>query len=387
MKTTLIVLLISCICWAIPLAEAQADLTVSGVVTADGSPCPNVTLDVFPYSMYQVSVTDAEGAYAFIVPVGITEVWVRLATPYGYENISPSSESVTVSLSGADVNDVDFEISWAGVDPGQVRGLGYWRHQIAALDHGRGNPQESIADFDVWWSWSGVGSLWAPQPHDLRVSSLFGHSYIGDFQHLVAFFQEYDRNPGSWGWSIWSRAKVHAACLFLNVISFRLQQDEVVSADGGTVSQAMQQVSDQILDGDPSTDEAAKDLAEAISNGRQVAAGVIDINAYDTILYGAPGGLVRPSPAVGGFRVAPNPMVRSSTLHFDLASAGRAAVRVFDVTGRLMRTLLDEELPNGDHSTTWDGRSDLGEIVPNGVYFYRIDTPDGQLTARLVVMH
>jgi flagellar hook assembly protein FlgD len=45
---------------------------------------------------------------------------------------------------------------------------------------------------------------------------------------------------------------------------------------------------------------------------------------------------------------------------------------VFDVSGALVATLMDDALPAGHHQAVWTGRDDRGRAVPSGVYFYRI---------------
>ena len=54
------------------------------------------------------------------------------------------------------------------------------------------------------------------------------------------------------------------------------------------------------------------------------------------------------------------------------------AVRLFDLNGRLVRTLLESTvLPAGTHDVTIDGRGRGGESLPSGVYFYRVETVGG----------
>ena len=44
-------------------------------------------------------------------------------------------------------------------------------------------------------------------------------------------------------------------------------------------------------------------------------------------------------------------------------------LRVYDVAGRLVSTLVNQELPAGPQTATWDGRDDGGQKVAAGVYF------------------
>jgi hypothetical protein len=80
----------------------------------------------------------------------------------------------------------------------------------------------------------------------------------------------------------------------------------------------------------------------------------------------------------------PNPFGASTAIAFSTPREARATVKVFDLSGRLVRTLLDDTLPAGNHSVTWDGRDDLAREVVSGIYFYRLETPEFSQTRRLV---
>lgn len=79
--------------------------------------------------------------------------------------------------------------------------------------------------------------------------------------------------------------------------------------------------------------------------------------------------------------VSPNPLNPAGVLSFRTSRQGPVSVRMFDLNGRLVRTLLDRQtMPAGSHGVSIDGRGRGGESLPSGVYFYRVETPDG--TAR-----
>jgi hypothetical protein len=79
-----------------------------------------------------------------------------------------------------------------------------------------------------------------------------------------------------------------------------------------------------------------------------------------------------------GFRlVGPNPFRETVQVELTLANAARASLRVHDAAGRLVRTLLSGEIPQGGRVFSWDGRDDSGRTVPAGIYFVRVETPTG----------
>jgi hypothetical protein len=85
-------------------------------------------------------------------------------------------------------------------------------------------------------------------------------------------------------------------------------------------------------------------------------------------------------------RVAPVPSRSSTSLAFDLPKSGRVSIAVYDVAGRLVRTIVSESRAAGWHSATWDGRSRAGTEAPAGVYFARLDREGEVLTRRIVLV-
>jgi flagellar hook assembly protein FlgD len=74
-----------------------------------------------------------------------------------------------------------------------------------------------------------------------------------------------------------------------------------------------------------------------------------------------------------------------SHLQFTLASDGPVTLRIFDLQGRVVRTLLDQDAAAGTFSARWDGRSDDGARMGRGVYFARL-VAGKQTTEKKVVL-
>ncbi len=70
---------------------------------------------------------------------------------------------------------------------------------------------------------------------------------------------------------------------------------------------------------------------------------------------------------------SPNPFSAETVISFSLPTAGRAVVRVYDMTGRVIRNLAEGEMAAASHSMVWDGRDDSGNPVGAGVYFCRLE--------------
>ena len=68
----------------------------------------------------------------------------------------------------------------------------------------------------------------------------------------------------------------------------------------------------------------------------------------------------------------PNPFNPSTNIQFSVADHEFVSLKVYDILGREIKTLVDKELSNGVYETKWDGDNNFGEKVGSGIYFYRI---------------
>ncbi len=82
----------------------------------------------------------------------------------------------------------------------------------------------------------------------------------------------------------------------------------------------------------------------------------------------------------------PNPFRQATTISFAVPTGGasKVEVSVYDVSGRLVRTLEKGVLAAGVHHRTWDGRDSAGRAVSAGVYLYRYQVGDNTLTEKTV---
>ncbi|MBD3220424.1 type I pullulanase [bacterium] len=86
---------------------------------------------------------------------------------------------------------------------------------------------------------------------------------------------------------------------------------------------------------------------------------------------------------------APNPFNPTTEIRFDLAASDASApvrLRVYDVRGQLVRTLVDAPRPAGVNTVVWDGRNDAGRPVASGVYVYRLETARQALSGRMLML-
>ena len=81
----------------------------------------------------------------------------------------------------------------------------------------------------------------------------------------------------------------------------------------------------------------------------------------------------------------PKPFNPSTEVHFQLEGTQRVHVSIYDVNGRLVRTLVDAVLPAGPHHRTWDGRDNGGRAMSSGAYYLRL-VADGSVDHRKMML-
>jgi hypothetical protein len=79
----------------------------------------------------------------------------------------------------------------------------------------------------------------------------------------------------------------------------------------------------------------------------------------------------------------PNPFNPSTTIGYQLANSGYVQLKVYDILGREVTTLVDEYKQPGKYSSTF---YTLRSTLSSGVYFYRLTTPTGTLTKKMILM-
>jgi hypothetical protein len=82
----------------------------------------------------------------------------------------------------------------------------------------------------------------------------------------------------------------------------------------------------------------------------------------------------------------PNPFNPRTTIPFVLDRQARVQLAVFDVAGRRVAVLVDGLLPEGDYSSSWDGRDESGRTLASGSYFARIEVGGVPQTRKLVLL-
>jgi hypothetical protein len=141
-------------------------------------------------------------------------------------------------------------------------------------------------------------------------------------------------------------------------------------------------------------------LADTASVGGSMLTRTTDVFAW----FGVPSGSailkdpasiivgVDESEPVAGIRTAlfqntPNPFNPRTTVRYQIGTKSHVKLGIFDVSGRLVRTLVDDVQVAGPYSIAWDGSTDAGDAVSSGVYWARMSTADGfEASTKMVVL-
>lgn len=82
----------------------------------------------------------------------------------------------------------------------------------------------------------------------------------------------------------------------------------------------------------------------------------------------------------------PNPFNPSTTIRYSVPAKGQVRLRIFDLAGRVVATLVDQDQPAGIYSVDWHGAADGGVPASSGVYFYRLEGAGYQIAQKMVLL-
>ncbi len=86
------------------------------------------------------------------------------------------------------------------------------------------------------------------------------------------------------------------------------------------------------------------------------------------------------------FQNYPNPFNAATTISFNLPKRMQVSVKIYNILGQLVKTLVDEEVRAGNHKIHWDGRSNQGSLVSTGVYIIRLEAKQNVAVKKLLLI-
>ena len=85
--------------------------------------------------------------------------------------------------------------------------------------------------------------------------------------------------------------------------------------------------------------------------------------------------------------VSPNPFSSSASISFSVLQSEKVSIKIFDITGRLIKTLVNAKMEQGNHQLLiWNATDDNGKVVPTGTYFLKMEEGNKSETRKLVVI-
>lgn len=81
---------------------------------------------------------------------------------------------------------------------------------------------------------------------------------------------------------------------------------------------------------------------------------------------------------------SPNPFTSMTTIHYSIPNRSLVRIRVYDMAGTLVKTLVDGQVAGGNHQTTFNGQNESGDILATGYYYYTLDAQPTDAGGRAV---
>jgi hypothetical protein len=83
----------------------------------------------------------------------------------------------------------------------------------------------------------------------------------------------------------------------------------------------------------------------------------------------------------------PNPFNPITTIKYDLAKTGKVELKIYNVLGQEVRTLIANQIQEtGKYTISWDGRDNSGKMVSSGMYIYRLRTNDFVKSRKMILI-
>ncbi|UCE07571.1 MAG: DUF4962 domain-containing protein [bacterium] len=86
------------------------------------------------------------------------------------------------------------------------------------------------------------------------------------------------------------------------------------------------------------------------------------------------------------FQNYPNPFNPTTMIQYKIPIADKVTLKIFDLLGREVRILVNENQPKGFYRVVWDGRNEMGQIVADGIYLYLISADDFVKTCKMILL-
>ena len=83
----------------------------------------------------------------------------------------------------------------------------------------------------------------------------------------------------------------------------------------------------------------------------------------------------------------PESIVKTHFFDFELAERTRVCIMVYDMMGRIVTEVVDSELSAGEHVVAWQSVNNQGDPLPEGIYFYTMETKEFKATKAMTIVN
>jgi len=126
-------------------------------------------------------------------------------------------------------------------------------------------------------------------------------------------------------------------------------------------------------------------IADVSLSGQSTMYGPISVTASTTDIFDNSSQAGTPAEYQLG-AAYPNPFNGKTSIQFSLAKPGLVKLEVYNLMGQKIRTLVAENREAGNHAVSWDGKNDRGHQVVSGVYLYRMNINNFQVSKRILYL-
>ena len=110
------------------------------------------------------------------------------------------------------------------------------------------------------------------------------------------------------------------------------------------------------------------------------------LSIWTALVQIQPTGATPAQPRLRLLQNRPNPFNPVTRIDFVIPVAANATLKVYDLSGTHIVTLIDRPLAAGPHSAQWDGRDGRGQRVSSGVYLYELQAGDQSVTRKMTLV-
>lgn len=91
----------------------------------------------------------------------------------------------------------------------------------------------------------------------------------------------------------------------------------------------------------------------------------------------------------GSFKLLPNypnPFNPTTIIQYDIPKAGKVEISIYDISGRQIRTMVNQSQAPGLQKTEWDGKNDAGQKAASGLYIYTVKFEKIILSKKMILL-